>query len=657
MSSESSETSIDFTVELLKKKYLNRRNLVSKENVDRSGESDPLDYMKCYDARIPRTVVSPLYGSIDHHRRHYDKALQELFQAVTNLPERLDRVGDWKHGLFLSEDEDGYSAEGAGSTPDTQNNINTESDVTLPSCLAKGSGSCGTDGTAGTAPAERKQRRPSPQNSSPSAANISQVFQEMVHIYEKLQAERTHQQQWSVQLQEWEERLREREALLLRPRQALQKIRGAEEEAHDHVRGLQEYQQEVHQLSETLKEKARENRRIKASFDSIKELNDTMRNQLNDVTEQNKKLESQSRKVQARLENLQRKYEYSMAHKGRDSVMSKALETKPSKQDKASLPAKPSKASSSPGGVRLLVLLLDWVTDCHLGSGQGDGPGQGVLQAVPPYAGSVQERCSKVLPMLTEQLQLVPTVDKGLLIPLLKFIYLSLKQLDNSPQQLTLTSTMRRLGEEVYRGSGPQGAGLDAPPSTRNKGSPLFKSPCLHTRFLSTLIILSTISQADVLAQALDGLHDDLRSEEGRELFLRYRALPVVLAHLRGGGRSLLGLSIDILLQMATESRLLNAFLEACSTEDFFRCVAALLRNPRLDITLVEKASILLQKLSKIRKNKRLFELSSIHLTVQEMHRTVDPTHAFLAINLNSILFNLGMMKRTPVCPSPADSP
>ncbi|XP_035250347.1 coiled-coil domain-containing protein 138-like isoform X1 [Anguilla anguilla] len=647
MSSESSETCIDFTVEMLKKKYLNKRKLASKRNVNR-GERVGLDNMKCNETRIARTVESPLYGSIDHHRKRYDKALQELFQAVTNVPERLDRVGQWEHSQSLSEDEDEHSAEEAGYTSDTQNNINTETDVTLPSCLAKGSGS---GGTGGSAPANRQQKRPSPQGSSLSAADISQVYQEMVHIYEKLQTERTHQQQWATQLQEWEERLRERESRLLRPRQE-------QEEAHGQVRGLQEqYQQDVQQLSEALKEKARENRRIKASFDSIKELNDTMRNQLNDVTEQNKKLESQSKKVQARLENLQRKYEYSMAHKGRESVLSKTQEPKPSKQDKPSLPAKPSKASTSPSGVKLLVLLLDWVTDCHLVSGQGDGPGQGAQQALPLYTGSIQERCSKVLPMLTEQLQLVPAVDKGLLIPLLKFIYLSLKQLDNSPQQLTLTSTMRRLGEEVYRGSGPQGGAFDAPVSTRTKASPLFKSPCLHTRFLSTLIILSTISQADILAQALDSLHDDLRSEEGRELFLQYRALPVVLAHLRGGGRGLLGVSIDILLQMAGESRLLNSFLEACSTEDFFRCIATLLRNPRLDISLVEKASIILQKLSKIRKNKRLFELCSIHLTVQEMHRTVDPTHAFLAINLNSVLFNLGMMKRTPLCSSPADSP
>ncbi|KAJ8415154.1 hypothetical protein AAFF_G00008520 [Aldrovandia affinis] len=681
MSNESSETYIDFTVEKLKKKYLDRRKLVPKENIKRSGFGDSIDNLKPCDfplgTRISSTEESPQDGYKYHDRKRYDKALQELFKAVRNVPERLDQVGEWAVSPDVSEDE--HSTEEHDSPSETRNNLNTETDVTLPSSLTRTTGSCVTDTVA---PVAKNPKRPSPQGSSLSATDISQVYQEMVQIYEKLHTERTHQQQWSAQLQEREACLQEREAclqereaclqereaclqqseaLVLRPHHALLKIRGVEEEVHSHMRGLQEqHQQEIQQLNDVLKEKNRENRRIKANFDSIKEINDTMRNQLNDITEQNRKLEGQSRKVQARLENLQRKNEYSMAQKGRENVAPKAQGAKPSKQDKTSLPTKPNKASASPSLVRLLVLLMDWILDCHLvppalapGDGKG-APGQSVPQAGSLQTGSVQEKCSKVLPMLTEQLQLVPGVDAGLLVPLLKFIYWSLRQLDNTPQQNTLTSTMRRLGEEVYRGTGQLGGTFD--PSTRIKTSALFKSPCLGTRFPSTLIVLSTINQADILAQALDSLHDDLRCEEGRELFLWYRALPVVLAHLRGGSRGPLAVAVDILLQMAAESRLLNPFLEACSTEDFFRCIASLLRNPRLDVTLVEKASILLQKLSKIRKNKRLFELFTIHLMIQEMHRTADPAHAFLSVNLNSILYHLGMM-RSPVCPSPADRP
>lgn len=47
------------------------------------------------------------------------------------------------------------------------------------------------------------------------------------------------------------------------------------------------------------------------------------------------------------------------------------------------------------------------------------------------------------------------------------------------------------------------------------------------------------------------------------------------------------------------------------------------------------------------RKNKRLFEVSSLHLLLQEMHRTADRSQAFLNINLSSILLNLGLLTRS----------
>lgn len=47
------------------------------------------------------------------------------------------------------------------------------------------------------------------------------------------------------------------------------------------------------------------------------------------------------------------------------------------------------------------------------------------------------------------------------------------------------------------------------------------------------------------------------------------------------------------------------------------------------------------------RKNKRLFEASSLHLLLQEMHRTCDRSQAFISMNLSSILLNLGMLTRS----------
>lgn len=59
----------------------------------------------------------------------------------------------------------------------------------------------------------------------------------------------------------------------------------------------------------------------------------------------------------------------------------------------------------------------------------------------------------------------------------------------------------------------------------------------------------------DVLAQALDVLHSSVGEDEGRGLFLKYKALAAILALLRTGSPGLLAPSLDVLLQMSAESR------------------------------------------------------------------------------------------------------
>lgn len=470
------------------------------------------------------------------------------------------------------------------------------------------------------------------QTRSPSGgAAAVHVYQEMLHIYEKLQAERLSQQVWAAELCERERELQQRENTLQQQQRSAHRLRAVEEEVLRRVQSLQQqYQQETHELDAALKQKTKENKRMKSSFESMKELNDSMKKQLNEVSEQNRKLECQSRKVQSRLENLQRKYE--STHRGRETSVPKASKPENLPSNKAA-----SKAAVLGPSVKLLAVLLDWVVDGQLAEVR-DGSN---LTGREPYATlrpSLHERCAKALPVLVEHLHQASAMDPSLLLSLLRCIYCCLMHLERSSQHSVLTSTLRRLGEEVSRGS--------CDPA-RPRGCPLFKSSCLHTRFLCSLIIIKTISQVDVLAQAVDVVSRAVRTDEGQALFLEYQALPAVLALLRGGSPGLLAPSTDVLLQMSSESRILSAFLDQCSTEDFFRCATLFLRNPRLEPPLLEKMLMLLQKLSSIRKNRRLFEVSSLHLLLQEMHRTADRSQAFLNINLSSILLNLGMLTRS----------
>ncbi|NXT07666.1 CC138 protein, partial [Prunella fulvescens] len=255
----------------------------------------------------------------------------------------------------------------------------------------------------------------------------------------------------------------------------------------------------------------------------------------------------------------------------------------------------------------------------------------------------------QLLPIATEQLQWMPYVNPKLHMPVIKFIYWSIRQLDTDIQQhTTLRSTMRRLGEDIFKGIVSKGnphSSSEQSTESKSKSAAFFKSFCMPLRFLSTLIVLKTVKQVDYLAQAFESLRVDLKTDEGKALFLEYQCVPVVLSHLKVSSTSLLSSALDGLLQMTMESGSLQPFLEACSNESFFQTCSVLLRSSKLDIAVLEKLCVILQKLSRIKSNKKLFELFGLHLMFQELRRTIDPSHTFLCINLNSILLNLELLR------------
>ncbi|KAM6178230.1 coiled-coil domain-containing protein 138 [Rhynchocyon petersi] len=480
--------------------------------------------------------------------------------------------------------------------------------------------------------------------------HVNQIYDELYQIHQKLQSETAAQQEFAEELQKRERFLAEREELLFNHEAALSKIKGVEEEVLTRFQIMKEqHEAEVEHLTEVLKERTKESKRLRSSFEALKELNDSLKKQLNEISEENRKMELQAKRVQARLDNLQRKYEFMTIQRLKGNSHA-AHEMKNLKQEKTPV-SKPCKVPLTSQVYELLSMFMDWISDHHLSILKNK---EFVMEEDKPQIkhvsqrNDIQEKCVKLLPVIAEQLQWMPFVNVKYHEPFLKFIYWSLRQLDAGTQHSTLTSTLRRLGEDVFKGvvtRGIQENSLEHSAENKPKTAAFFKSSSLPLRFLSTLIVLKTVTQADYLAQAFDSLCVDLKTDEGKSLFLDYQAVPVILGHLRISSKGLLSNVIDSLLQMTVESKFLQPFLEACSNTLFFRTCSVLLRTPKLDLQILEKLSIILQKLSKIRSNKKLFELFTIHLMLQEIQRTTHPEHAFLCINLNSTLFNLGLTK------------
>nr|XP_058934846.1 coiled-coil domain-containing protein 138 isoform X4 [Kogia breviceps] len=421
--------------------------------------------------------------------------------------------------------------------------------------------------------------------------HVNQIYDELLQIHQKLQCETAAQQAFAEELQKRERFLAEREELLFRHESALNKMKGVKEEVLTRFQILKEqHDAEVEHLTEVLKERNKESRRLRSSFDALKELNDSLKKQLNEVSEENRKLEVQAKRVQARLDNLQRKYEFMTIQRLRGNPHA-AHEAKSLKQEKVPV-SKPHKVPLNGQVYELLTVLMDWISDHHLSKLKHEESGMDGEKALPTFASQrndIQEKCVKLLPVMTEQLQWMPFVNAKLHEPFVKFVYWSLRQLDAGTQHSTMTSTLRRLGEDIFKGvvtKGLQDNSLEHAVESKPKAAAFFKSASLPLRFLSTLIVLKTVTRG-----------------------------------------------------------FLQPFLEACSCSLFFRTCSVLLRGPKLDLHVLERLSIILQKLSKIKSNKKLFELFAVHLMLQEIQRTTHPEHAFLCINLNSTLFNLGLTK------------
>uniref|UniRef100_A0A3Q2ZQM8 Coiled-coil domain containing 138 n=1 Tax=Kryptolebias marmoratus TaxID=37003 RepID=A0A3Q2ZQM8_KRYMA len=513
--------------------------------------------------------------------RIYHEALHELFKAVTEHPDQFDS------DCSLHRSNSDLSLTSTEEPLQDSQVLFTETDVTLPSHLG---GSFEFQEMDKHRELKWAGRCP---DSRDSSSSFVKVYQEMMSVYAQLKAERNGQQQWERELQERERRLKRRE-------EAFEGLAGAED---------MKRQQELSQLQDLLREKSKENKRFKSNFSTIKELNDNMRKQLNELSEQNRKLETQSKRLQARLENLQ--------------------------------------ASSLPIQLKLLEHLLEWVLDGQMFSSVAGNEVNPLGQCLPPEV-LLNEKCLKVLPLLSDQLRSTPLSEPTLLLSLLRFIHWALRHLDSRTQRVSPSATLRRIGEAVLKLSAQstalQSRNPDLPVSSIDTTAPFRSlpfppSPCSHTLILSNLIILRTITQADVLAQAADSLCAELKREESRGLYIHYGGVHVLLSVLRSNPVSL-HTPIELLMQLTEPSRYLNSFLEACSCEEFFRTASQLLKNPHMELPSLEKFSILLQKLSSIRKNRSLFERSSLHLQLQDLYRT-DPERTFLHLNIRSILHNL----------------
>jgi len=572
-------------------------------------------------------------------RRQYNKALKAMYQIVRLGSKRLEKP--------LSDDDDDVLPETVTETSDTEGDMDVDEEhsprhVTPSDAHAK---------KRLTSKSYEKQV-----HHHLEADNVKRIHRELMKIRSMLQRESETLHARELQLRNRERALRDAEKLSHTTDIILDRLVTEEVESRCQA-VVEKYESKLAELEEVINKKTRELKRMKDSFDTIKTANDSLKKQITDLEQQNRKLETQALSVQHRLANLQRRNEFlQKTTKPEDMQFEKQRNNKITSQGKEETVGKSVSFSQSKvnfsGLFEVLAVLLEWTSESHLQKTPTfqDSP-QGRLQEqhLDFPSALVHDRCLKILPGMSDILSWLPTVNPRVQQPCLQFTYWSvvfMEQTVQGSQRTALASTLRHIGEELYKPQVTKVAEEGATPkSEKHKVDIYFHSPNIAVRILSSLIILKTLSRVDYLAQVFDVLKTDLKDDVGKQIFLTYEGVNVVLSYMKPVQKALLGSAVDVMLLMSVDSPFTAAFLDSCSNELWFRTAVNLLQYKGLDPKILEKLSIVFQRLSKIKSNRRYFEAFQISPIVQEMLRTCDPQNAFLALNLRSIIFNLGQGK------------
>lgn len=594
-----------------------------------------------------RDAVTELSSS---ERRQYNKALKAMYEIVRLGSKRLEKpLGD------SGDDDDDDNGDNDDVIPETV----TETSETEGEMDGGGEHSA-LQRTSSSA--HRRQRLTSKSYEKQvqhhlEADNVKRIHQELMKISAMLQKESEALHRREIQLRDRESALRDAEKLSHTTDIIIDRVVTQEVESRCQA-VVEKYESQLAELEEVIHKKTRELKRMKDSFDTIKTANDSLKKQITDLQQQNKKLETQALSVQHRLANLQRKNEFlQRSTKPEDKEIEKQRSTNKlvsqgrEEGGTKSVSFSQNKVNFS-GLFEVLAVLLEWTSDTHLQKTPTfqDSP-QGRLQEQQldfPSA-LVHEKCLKILPGMSDILSCLPSINPRVQQPCLQFTYWSImfmEQTVQGSQRTALASTLRHIGEELFK---PQVTKVaeegSTPKSDKHKTEIYFHSPNIAVRILSSFIILKTLSRVDYLAQVFDVLKTDLKDDVGKQIFLTYEGVNVILSYMKPVQKALLGSAVDVMLLMSVDSPFTSAFLDSCSNELWFRTAVNLLQHKGLDPKILEKLSIVLQRLSKIKSNRRYFEAFQISPIVQEMVRTCDPQNAFLALNLRSIIFNLGQGK------------
>ena len=463
--------------------------------------------------------------------------------------------------------------------------------------------------------------------------HVQKVHEELSDINKKLQQENKRLKNWDLELQKRESSLDEIEKQLTTYAASLKET--VEKETLKRCDELEkEYELKMQQQQEEI-------RKSRNSFKLIKKSNDTLKAKVAEDESKLKSNEGKQLSLQSRVSNLQRKIELL-----NQQITTQAIEYKNSTKEKV----KPvSKNVKDQGLMNIPVifyesfsLLLQWIADVHLKENVNSMlKSEHHLHA--EHDVNIQltnEQAIKMIIFMPNILRQASWMNEKLQLSFVQFLYWSMLHVNitHHSQRLAHTATYRRIGEEMFQANYPNQPKENSPKA-------FFRSLNYHIRILSSLVILQSINQIDILVQVFQSLNAELKNELSKELFIEYHGTEILLPLFKLTNKIHLGYSTDILMMLAVESPYMHQFLDELSTVEWIQAILTILKASSDDITLMENLSLILQRLSKVKSIKPIFDALNIKSNVSEMLRLPSCEGEYVQLNLRSILLNIESMR------------
>lgn len=467
--------------------------------------------------------------------------------------------------------------------------------------------------------------------------HIQKVHEELCDINYKLQHENKRLRQWDLELRKRESHLDTVEKQLSEYASSLEEI--IEKEVKKRCKEVEETCQMK------LTEMQKENTKTRNSFKIVKKANGTLKQQFASTQSKIKAYEDKQSALQNRIANLQRKIDILnqqlMEHNESSSNTTKDRNMSKKKENTLTITGTFYEVFST---------LLQWVSDVHLKQHIDN-----MLKVGSPthiehdvVVESNNERSIKIVILVSNTLHDVSCMKDNIQLAFIQFIYWSLlyAHLTQSSQKFSHAATYRKIGEELYQAQ--HGSNQTKDLNMRQQGS-FFQSSNRRVKLISSLIILHTISQADIIAHVFRDMNAQLRNELSKDIFLEHHGTVLLQPLFKLTNKVNLMFTTEILMIMAAESPYLQRFLESLSSVEWIQAIVSIMKSSKEDIPLMEKLSLLLQRLSKLRANKPILDALQVSTVVTELARTCSPNEEFLQLNLRSILFNYESMKSLKV--------